>query len=210
MAAQTLMLPSTEVFNCISNGDVEGLRKFSSEDLRPFLPWLVGYANSTALSMRKENASLTIKEILLNMPVGNRIASYFKLDFDALRDLDDKSSVTGISSRNIRRELRGICVQFEMEDTFGQFKILVKDLLRLLNLSEKQKKADNFELLECDGLRLEVGDMLCILVSKLPGLLPLIKVVEGLLKIQGSLETIVQLVANMPSFFDQGRFSMWH
>ena len=205
MAAVHMFVPSKEIFDFISSGNIEELKNFSSEDLKPYLPFLVGYTYSTEHGSKNARVLSTIEEILLDIPESSRVASYFSADFDAIREfvLNEKPPVATAGSGSVR-SFSGICVDFEKEDVLGKLKILVKELLYVINHLKTSKSSDNSELLECDGLRWEIGDMLCVLVLKISSHFPLVKVVEALLKTRESLNTIIQLVANLPSSFDQG------
>eukprot|EP00731_Ephydatia_muelleri_P025979 Em0018g79a len=67
---------------------------------------------------------------------------------------------------------------------------------------------ESSELFECDVFMDEVSDILCIAVTELPSLLPIIQVSESLLRLEKGSYFLCRLIANVPELFDEVITSM--
>jgi len=146
-------VPSAPVFRAILSGDFKSLLHVKESDIIPFLPALVRFAlcrcppqQTICESNSWSNARKVAHKIISEIEAANQVAAYLDVDFkeievDAqkLRRLKDKMSQAGGSSGSRVHNVLvsslqfGLIVEFERADTTRKFRLLISELLRVMD-----------------------------------------------------------------------------
>ena len=206
--------PNPVVFSLVSSGDTSGLDQFRKEDLRPFLPLLVGSTLNTCEDLL--NVVWSIQKLLLDIKEANRVATYYSTDFATLRSdllkeqqLRRKMSRGSKSSGTTRDTEHGVCREFEKRSIERKYHLLLSELLSLMAEEDKSSKEKAVtELLDASALKWEIVDMVCVAMVMMSSLPPLRGVTQALLQSHEGVFLILQIVANFPSYFNHSTFSV--
>jgi len=143
-------VPSASVFRAVLSGDFKSLLDVKESDITPFLPALVRFALCRSPPQQTSgswtNARIVAHKIISEIEAANQIAAYLDVDFkeievDAqkLRRLKDKMSQSGDSSGSRVHNVLvsslqfGLIVEFERADTTRKFRLLISELLRIMD-----------------------------------------------------------------------------
>ena len=143
-------VPSASVFRAVLSGDFKSLLHVKESDIVPFLPALVRFALCCSPPQQTSgswtNARIVAHKIISEIEAANQIAAYLDVDFkeievDALklRRLKDKMSQSGDSSGSRVHNVLvsslqfGLIVEFERADTTRKFRLLISELLRIMD-----------------------------------------------------------------------------
>ena len=142
-------VPSASVYRAVLSGDFKSLLDVKESDIIPFLPALVRFALCRCPQQTSgswSNARIVAHKIISEIEAANRIAAYLDVDFkeievDALklRRLKDKMSQSGDSSGSRVHNVLvsslqfGLIVEFERADTTRKFRLLISELLRIMD-----------------------------------------------------------------------------
>ena len=142
-------VPSASVYRAVLSGDFKSLLDVKESDIIPFLPALVRFALCRCPQQTSgswSNARIVAHKIISEIEAANRIAAYLDVDFkeievDALklRRLKDKMIQSGDSSGSRVHNVLvsslqfGLIVEFERADTTRKFRLLISELLRIMD-----------------------------------------------------------------------------
>lgn len=212
-------VPNKDVFLALSFGELHKLKDFSTADIRPFLPLLSLHLQSElpgASDGEQDALSLQVAEALVGLPAANKVLAYASADFQLLEEDARKEQrvlqkaassgarASGGGSVLARSVENGLCIEFERGDVERRFRLLLSEVLHLMTQQAEGRQAEGSELLDCSALRWDLSDMLSVAMWRMPGLLPVVPVVEALLPTSEGPHMVVQVVANHPSHYQQG------
>lgn len=214
-------VPNKDVFLALSFGELHKLKDFSAADIRPFLPLLslhLQHELPGASDGEQDAVSLQVAEALVGLPAANKVLAYASADFQLLEEDARKEQrvlqkaassgarASGGGSVLARSVENGLCIEFERGDVERRFRLLLSEVLYLMmqQAEGRQGEGEGSELLDCSALRWDLSDMLSVAMWRMPGLLPVVPVVEALLPTSEGPHMVVQVVANHPSHYQQG------
>ena len=212
-------VPNKDVFLALSFGELHKLKDFSTADIRPFLPLLSLHLQPElpgASDGEQDALSLQVAEALVGLPAANKVLAYASADFQLLEEDARKEQrvlqkaassgarASGGGSVLARSVENGLCIEFERGDVERRFRLLLSEVLHLMTQQAEGRQAEGSELLDCSALRWDLSDMLSVAMWRMPGLLPVVPVVEALLPTSEGPHMVVQVVANHPSHYQQG------
>ena len=218
-----LRVPRKDIFLALSFGELHKLSGFPASDLRPFLPFLSSYLQLELSGDNEEEqdaASLQVARALVDLPAASQVLSYASANFQLLEEdarkeqrvlqkaVSDgaRASTGSVLAQSVEN---GLCLEFERGDVERRFRLLLSEVLYLMVQQSEGKHVEASELLDCSALKWELSDMLCVAVGQMPGLLPVVPVAEAMLHCSEGTHMIVQLVANHPSYYQQGKSGPW-
>ena len=143
-------VPSASVFRAVLSGDFKALLNVKQSDIVPFLPILVRFALCKASQPighnSWSNARKVAHRIISEIEAANKIAAYLDVDFKEIeadvqkvRRLKDKltqaadrtgSKVHGALVGSLQH---GLTVEFEKADNPRKFRLLISELLRIID-----------------------------------------------------------------------------
>ena len=217
-------VPNKDVFLALSFGELHKLKDFSTADIRPFLPLLSLHLQPElpgASDGEQDALSLQVAGALVGLPAANKVLAYASADFQLLEEDARKEQrvlqkaassgarASGGGSVLARSVENGLCIEFERGDVERRFRLLLSEVLHLMTQQAEGRQAEGrqaegSELLDCSALRWDLSDMLSVAMWRMPGLLPVVPVVEALLPTSEGPHMVVQVVANHPSHYQQG------
>ncbi|KAL5467653.1 hypothetical protein EMCRGX_G031914 [Ephydatia muelleri] len=214
-------IPSSKVFYALLAGDIKSLQQCTADELRPFLPCLTRIALCQPLDM-SEHGRRRQKEVLsliAGIAETNIVKEELTVDFEELRQdaqkehqlykkLGPGEEQAASQSLLAASMQHGLAAEFEKSPQIRKFRLVLSEILRIMNKLETPFGLESSELFECDVFMDEVSDILCIAVTELPSLLPIIQVSESLLRLEKGSYFLCRLIANVPELFDEVITSM--
>ena len=209
-------IPCSKVFCALLAGDIKSLLQCTADELRPFLPCLTRIALCQPLDT-SENGRRRQKEVLsliAGIAETNVVKDELTVDFEELRQDaqkeqqlykklgpgEERAASQSLLAASIQH---GLAAEFEKSPQIRKFRLVLSEILRVMNKLESPFGLESSELFECDVFMDEVSDILCIAVTELPSLLPIIQVSESLLRLEKGSYFLCRLIANMPELFDE-------
>ncbi|CAG7720553.1 unnamed protein product [Allacma fusca] len=212
------MLPdpaNPEAFQCIEAGNVDDLKKFTADDLRPFLSILVRSSLIQAgdLQCRPVEFRQKILVSLSDIEPVNNIVALLSVDFQTL-EVDVKKELQ-LRQKLGNREQDSVLVQslqhalaidYERSDATRRLRLVLSELLLIISQMHEPRQEyymkssdlfDHFVYVE------DVCDTISIALVELPNLLSICDVCEAMLHVQHGPWIICRLVANMPDAFTE-------
>ncbi|CAB4005916.1 Integrator complex subunit 2 [Paramuricea clavata] len=209
--------PSERCFHFARNACISRLQELSDHDLRALLPSLVRMSQCPSLdeSQHWQEARKEIQKILCGLEVVNSIVGLLSVDFGCLRQdclkekqmqrkLEDSSSSSHSALVEAGRE--GLALDFERSEPSRRLRLVLRELLRVMNKSSENKEftsLESCELFECEVYMEDVCDVMCIVQAELPELFPLTEVSKALLRVPNGPWFICRLLVNFPDYFEQ-------
>lgn len=143
-------VPSASVFRAVLSGDFKALLNVKQSDIIPFLPVLVRFALSKPSHPvgynSWSNARKVAHKIVSEIEAANQIAAYLNVEFKEIeadvqkvRRLKDKLTQTGdrtgskVHSVLVSSLQYGLTVEFEKADDTRKFRLLISELLRIID-----------------------------------------------------------------------------
>lgn len=143
-------VPSASVFRAVLSGDFKALLNVKQSDIIPFLPVLVRFALCKASQPVGynpwSNARKVAHKIISEIEAANQIAAYLDVEFKEIeadvqkvRRLKDKLTQAGdrtgskVHSVLVSSLQFGLTVEFEKADNTRKFRLLISELLRVMD-----------------------------------------------------------------------------
>lgn len=143
-------VPSASVFRAVLSGDFKALLNVRQSDIIPFLPVLVRFAlckTSQPVGYNSwSNARKVAHKIISEIEAANQIAAYLDVEFKEIeadvqkvRRLKDKLTQAGDRTSSKMHNVLvsslqfGLTVEFEKADNTRKFRLLISELLRIMD-----------------------------------------------------------------------------
>ncbi|CAH0700684.1 unnamed protein product [Spodoptera exigua] len=213
----TFMKPiQPKVFKAIKDLDIEALKNFTQDEMRPIIPCLVRMALIAPLDTTRAcgEAKKDVLTLLAGIDLVNFIVSLLSIEFNALESDLKKEQQMRLKNGSqctetflIQSINNGITSDFEQSDSPRKVRLVLSELLLMqAQLTEyNQNKNSNVEcgvkpseLFDNDVYLEEVTDVINISLAELPNLLNVIDIVEVLLYVNKGPIIISWVLANMP------------
>lgn len=209
-------IPCSKVFYALLAGDTKSLFHCTADELRPFLPCLTRIALCQPLDTSEDSRhrQKEVLSLITGIAEANAIKDELMVDFEELRQDaqkeqqlykklgpgEERASSQSLLAASVQH---GLAAEFEKSPQIRKFRLVLSEILRIMNKLESPFALEASELYECDVFMDEVSDILCIAVTELPSLLPVIQVSEALLRLEKGSYFLCRLIANMPDVFDE-------